>query len=73
MFAAYNLISFLLLCLLVWSCVWSHLAFRRWEKREDAKVRALQQIAMKLGNGASKVDGESQHEKGNLPTWAATR
>lgn len=73
MFAAYNLISFLMLCLFVWACVWSHLAFRRWEERENAKVRALQQIAMKLGTGALKVDDESQHEKSNLPTWAATR
>lgn len=43
---AVNLLAFLgVIGLFIWSIIWSHLAFSRWEARENAKVKALQRIA----------------------------
>ena len=44
-----NLIAFVgVIGLMIWSVIWSHMAFNRWEARENAKVKALQRIAAHL-------------------------
>ena len=46
---AVNIIAFVgIVGLFIWSIVWSHMAFNRWEARENAKVKALQRIAAHL-------------------------
>ena len=60
------LVTVVLIGVSVWAVIWAHLAFNRWEAREEAKLRALQRIA----NGLNKSgDGDAT----NLPEWAATR
>jgi len=62
-----NFLSFLSLCVCIWAIIWSHLAFRRWEERENAKVKALQQIASRIGPKQQDTRSEP------LPEWAATK
>ena len=54
------------IALLLWAAVWTHNAFKRYEAREEAKVRALQQIA----NGLRQ---KPLAQTDPLPEWAATR
>lgn len=60
------LLTVVLIGLCVWAAVWAHLAFNRWEAREEAKVKALQRIA----NGLNKPSDSAAVD---LPEWAATR
>lgn len=60
------IVTLVLVGLFVWAVIWSHLAFQRWEARENAKVKALQRIA----NGLNKA---SDGAGADLPEWAATR
>lgn len=43
---AETLISLITLGIFIWAVIWSHSAFRRYEERDEAKVKALQRIAV---------------------------
>lgn len=61
------IMTVVLIGLCVWAAIWAHLAFNRWEARENAKVKALQRIASGLSN---RTRDETASD---LPEWAATR
>lgn len=66
-YAVERLVAIITLGLLIWAIVATVKAFNRWERRDEAKVKALQQIAAKLPapQGADR--------NAHIPDFRATR
>ncbi len=64
------LFGFVILILFVWAAIWSVKAFNRWERRDEAKLKALQQIAARL-SGAPETPSNARAS--GLPDFRATR
>jgi len=64
------LTGIVILALFVWAAIWSIKAFNRWERRDEAKVKALQQIAARL---SGSPDSARPERTSALPDFRATR
>lgn len=61
-----TLISLITLGIFIWAVIWSHSAFRRWEERDEAKVKALQRIALTMQpKQGEKRAGDIDHLSAN--------
>lgn len=54
--------SLALLALFVWAIVWSIKAFNRWERRDEAKVKALTLIAARLSGSNTTPQTTHHHD-----------
>lgn len=59
-------INIVFLVLAIWGVIWAYNWMRRSEEREDAKLRALQDIARALRKGEG---GSTTREEPSMPKW----
>jgi hypothetical protein len=56
-FIAINLIaSIAVLALLIWGIIWSINIVRRWEQRDEAKLRAIQRFVANMETKSTRTD-----------------